>query len=119
MLHAVRRIVLVGLAAAMVAAALGWAIGRSRFGSSDEEAIARLESDLRRQFADTAATLARIAADLANAAQPSATTANDPDQTAPRRLFDAIADALAGQEPDRTGITVYDAADAPLAWGGR
>src|SRR6478752_4147356 len=107
MLHAVRRIVLVGLAAAMAAAALGWGIGRSRLGSSDEQAIARLESDLRRQFADTAGTLERIAASLANTAQPRTTSAADPDQTAPRRLFDAVADALTGQEPDRTGITVY------------
>ena len=118
MLHAVRRIVLAGLVAAIAVAVGGWAIGRSRFGASDQDAIARLETELRQQFLASADTLGRIATDLA-AAQRQAINAADLGQAAPRRLFDAVDAALADQEPGRTGVTIYDAADAPVAWGGR
>jgi nitrogen fixation/metabolism regulation signal transduction histidine kinase len=118
MLHAVRRILLAGLLVALAVGAGGWAIGRTRFGQSDEEATARLEAELRQQFSANADTLGRIAADL-SAALRRARTSADLGQSGPRLLFDAVDAALADQEADRSGATIYDAADVPLAWGGR
>ena len=88
MLHAVRRIVLAGLVVAIAVAIGGWALGRSRFGASDRDAVARLETELREQFLASASALGRIATDLA-AAERQAANAADPGQAAPRRLFDA------------------------------
>src|SRR5438105_2089244 len=65
MLHAARRIVLAGLVAASVVMLAGWTIGRVRFGASDRDAVARLETELRLQFRSSADALGRIAADLA------------------------------------------------------
>src|SRR5580765_4754878 len=67
MLHVVRRIVLAGLVVAIAVAIGGWALGRSRFGASDREAVARLETELRDQFLASATALGRIATDLAAA----------------------------------------------------
>jgi signal transduction histidine kinase len=117
MLHAVRRIVVAGLVAALAVAIGGWLLGRARFGASDQQAVARLEAELRQQFLESVGTLGRIAADLA--AQRAAINSTDFDQAAPRRLFDAVDAALASQEPGRTGATIYDAAYVPVAWGGR
>jgi hypothetical protein len=118
MLHAVWRILLAGLLVALTVAAGGWAVGRARFGGTDDEATARLEADVRRQFSASAASLSRIAADLSEALRRAKTSA-DLDQSAPRLLFDAVDLALADQQADRTGATIYDAANVPLAWGGR
>jgi signal transduction histidine kinase len=41
------------------------------------------------------------------------------DQAAVKRLFDIVGAALAGNEAERTGITIYDADAAPVAWAGR
>ena len=35
------------------------------------------------------------------------------------RLFDIVGAALADGEPERIGITIYDADATPIAWGGR
>jgi nitrogen fixation/metabolism regulation signal transduction histidine kinase len=118
MLHAVRRIVLAGLVAAFAVAVGGWAVGRSRFGASDDDAVARLQAELEQQFLASAETLGRIASDLAQA-QRQAINAADLGQAASRRLFDAVNAALGDQEPGRTGATIYDAAFTPVAWGGR
>src|SRR5438105_536801 len=40
------------------------------------------------------------------------------DQAARERLFDAVGDAVASETPGRTGLTIYDADAAPLAWAG-
>ncbi|MEP7306703.1 MAG: ATP-binding protein [Acidobacteriota bacterium] len=112
-----RRILLVGFTVAVAVGVGGWGIGRARFGATDADAIARLEQEVRQQFLASTAALGRIAAELAAARQ--ALNPAELGQAAPRRLFDAVDAALADQEPGRTGVTIYDAADSPVAWGGR
>ena len=62
MLHTTWRIARAGLAAAVVVAVAGWAVERVRFGASDQDAVARIASELRQRFAASADSLGRIAA---------------------------------------------------------
>ena len=117
MLHAVGRIVRVGVVAAIVVALGGRALERLRFGGSDRDAVARIETELRQQFGESAATLGRVAADLAMRRQAIGST--DRGTVEVRELFDAIDAALARQDRGRTGATIYDSLDTPVAWGGR
>jgi signal transduction histidine kinase len=120
MLPAAWRIARLGLVAAAAVALVGWAMGRARFGTSDEEAVARIETELRRQFSASAETLGRIATGLA--AQRDAILAATRTQTAAApaaRLFDLVDAALATQDPGRDGLTIYNPLDQPIAWGGR
>jgi signal transduction histidine kinase len=110
------RVARAGLAAALVVAAGSWAIERVRFGASDQEAVARIERELRQRFADSADALGRIAAQVARARL---TIGDVPRGQVPvGRLFDAAAAALPDKEAGRTGITVYDTL-AAIAWAGR
>jgi signal transduction histidine kinase len=111
------RIARAGLIAALAAAVAGRALERRRFGASDEEAVARVEQELRQRLDASADTLASIAARVAAAGD--AIRAAPHDNTAARRLFDAVDAALPEEQAGRTGITVYDAANMPVAWAGR
>ncbi len=111
------RIVRVGVVAALVVGLTGWGLERSRFGASDEEALGRVEADLRHRIDAGAATLGAIAARVT--AQSEAIRRTPRDQAAVKRLFDLVGAALSGDDAERTGITIYDADAAPLAWLGR
>ena len=117
MLHAVWRIACVGLIVAALVAVTGWVMGRQRFGPSDPQAVARIEAELREQFAATADALRRIATALA--AERETLTAAQRTQADRVRLFDTIDAALATRAPGRAGLTVYDPGDNPIAWTGR
>jgi signal transduction histidine kinase len=110
------RIAPVGIAAAVVVAVIGRGAEYLRFGPSDQTALARVERDLRTTFDASAATLAGVAARIASARALIAAAARDPNQAT--RLFDILAAAAADDETGRTGLTVYDAGAAPLAWAG-
>jgi signal transduction histidine kinase len=112
-----RRIVIVGVAAALVIGLSGWGLERIRFGSSDEDALRRVETELRQRIESGATSLGVIAAGIT--AQTDVIRQTPRDQAAVRRLFDVIDAALAGTAPGTTGITVYDADATPIAWGGR
>ena len=111
------RLVAGGLLVALAVAASGGAIERARFGSTDDEALARVEAELRRQF-DTSA---RALGDLAAAVRADSTVIRAAlrDRTEASRLFDVVSSALAQQQAGPTGVTVYDASNRPLAWAGR
>ena len=111
------RVVRAGLVAALVVALGGFALEWSRFGGTDESALARVEADLRQEFDTSTATLTALAATVAN--QRDAIRAAPRDAASLKRLFDAVDAALPDNETGRTGITIYDTAAAPLAWGGR
>jgi len=111
------RIVRVGLTAAVIAGVVGYGLERARFGPTDQAALSRVEAELRQRFDASAATLGTIAAQIA--ALPDAGRPAPRDQAALKRLFDAVSAALPEDEAGRTGITIYDAVGAPLAWGGR
>ncbi len=111
------RLVAGGLLLALAVAASGGAIERARFGSTDDEALARVEAELRRQFDTSARALGDLAA--AVRADSSVIRAALRDRTEARRLFDIVSTALAQQQAGPTGVTVYDASNRPLAWAGR
>ena len=56
------RLVVGGLLGALIAAAAGRALELSRFGSTDDEALARVEAEFRRQFDGSAEALGAMAA---------------------------------------------------------
>jgi signal transduction histidine kinase len=111
------RIVRAGIAAALVAGATGYGFERVRFGSSDQSALDRVQTEIRDRFDQTAVGLGAIAARLA--AAPEAASSAPRDQTGIRRLFDLAASVLPDHDTRRTGVTIYDPTAAPLAWAGR
>src|SRR5580765_29861 len=111
------RLVAGGLLIALAVAASGGAIERARFGSTDDEALARVETELRGQFDRSARALGDLAAAVGG--DPSVIRAALRDRTESRRLFDVVSSALAQQQAGPTGVTVYDTSNRPLAWAGR
>ena len=114
----IKRIVGVGIAAAIAAGLAGRAIERARFGASDDAALQRVERELRERFDATAATLGSMAAQVA-AAGARAAPLPPRDPAALRRLFDAASAVVPDEESGRTGVSLYDGAGQPLAWAGR
>jgi len=106
-----------GVVAALLVAGAGWAVERSRFGSSDSAALSRVEAELRQRFDASAATLGAAAASAAR--QREDIRAASRDQAAARRLFSAVDAAVPDADAGRSGITIYDGSAAPLAWAGR
>jgi signal transduction histidine kinase len=117
MLHTTWRILRAGIVAAVLVAAASWGIERARFGASDRDAVARIESELDQRFRESADTLSRIAAEVVK--ERIAIGSTPPGQFPSSRLFDAVDRALPPNDADRTGITVYDQDDDPVAWAGR
>ncbi len=107
-----------GLVLAVLAGAIGLTLERSRFGSTDEESVAHIETELRQRFDQAAQTLGRIGARVALSTD--AIEAARRDDTALRRLFDVLASALPAESDPSLGVTIYSNPDAtPLAWSGR
>jgi signal transduction histidine kinase len=111
------RLVAGGLIVALALAASGGALERARFGATDDEALARVEAELRRQFDTSARTLTDLAA--AVRADSNVIRAALRDRTETRRLFALVSSAVSRQQGLPAGITIYDAANGPLAWAGR
>src|ERR1700680_3260202 len=114
MLHTTWRILRAGIAAAALVAAASWAIERARFGTSDQDAVARIESELDQRFRESADTLSRIATEVVTERIAIGSTPRG--QLPLPRLFDAVDRALPPNDADRTGITVYGTLDEPVAW---
>jgi signal transduction histidine kinase len=117
MLHAAWRIARVGLLVAGAVALGGWAMGRARFGASDADALARIEAEMRQQFAARADTLGQIASRLTAQGQAIIEAERRPAAAAP--LFDAVDAALVNEDLGRTGATIYSPLGNPMAWAGR
>jgi signal transduction histidine kinase len=112
-----RRIAGAGVAVALAVGVGGWALERVRFGATDAAALQRVEAELRERFDQSADTLGGLAARIAPQMETIRAAARD--SAAAKRLFEAVDAALPVDEAGRTGMTVYDPAGAPLAWGGR
>ena len=111
------RVVRIGIVAALGVAAAGWISERVRFGASNEAAVARVETELRQRIAASAQALQQTAAQLA--ASPDAKRIDPRDQAQARRLFDLVGAVVPDETRTRTGVTLYDASAAPVAWIGR
>src|SRR5216117_361852 len=98
-------------------AAAGWTVERYRFGSTDQEAAAHVEIELRRRFDTSADALGAIASRAAAARDAIARAPRD--AAAVTRLFDAVDASLSVEQAGRTGVTIYGPNAAPLAWAGR
>ncbi|HSK08367.1 MAG TPA: HAMP domain-containing sensor histidine kinase [Vicinamibacterales bacterium] len=106
-----------GLAILLLVLLGGWIAERARLGAADDEAVARVEAEVRRRFARVSASLHEAAAVLAEAARP--VLVRPADERDLRGLFER-ADALtarAGAPP--LAVTVYATDGRPLAWSGR
>jgi signal transduction histidine kinase len=109
------------LAVGLALAALVWVAGavmeRQRFGTSDAVSLNRIEDELAARFAESAAVLADLTDPVAAERQLVRDAARD--DSAARRLFDALDPLLpAGTDRD-AGVTVYGVNGRPLAWSGR
>jgi signal transduction histidine kinase len=111
------RITRAGLAASIAVGLLGWAVERARFGATDQDALARVQVEIRGRLDAAADTLASITTRLNVAPDRLRAAARDPLET--RALFDEASAALGGQPEGRAGVTIYGGDGAPLAWAGR
>jgi signal transduction histidine kinase len=111
------RLVIGGLLGTLAVGASGLALERARFGSSDDEALSRVEAEFRRQFDGSVDALGVMAARVAAERAGIQTALRD--SAAAARLFDVVSDAIPADQAGRTGITIYDPANRPLAWAGR
>src|SRR5438094_468189 len=106
-----------GVLVALAVGVIGWGMERARFGRADEDALARVERELRDRVDATADTLGGVAARVAGARATIESAARDPG--AQRILFDVVAGALPPEGGANPGITVYDTDGGPVAWAGR
>lgn len=112
------RIVVGGLVAMAVIAALGRVAERRRFGPDVGSARARIEADVRAQFARLAERLDVAVQALART--PIAVPADSPpDAPAVRALFDRVADAADQAALPNLALAVVDLDGHPVAWTGR
>jgi signal transduction histidine kinase/MFS family permease len=113
-----RRLLAVGLTTASLLGLAGGAFELRRFGRSDAAAAARVEAHVSAELAAMAASLARVAGEVATNRETAPALANPADEA--RRLFDVVAAARAtvGQDED-LAVTLYDTRGDARAWVGR
>jgi signal transduction histidine kinase len=111
------RILRAGVLAALATGLAGWAVERTRFGASDQSALARVDQELRDRLDGTALALGAIAGRVTATAEDLRVAPRDP--SAVQALFDQAAVALRDQEAGRTGLTIYAGNGTPMAWAGR
>ena len=105
-----------GIVVALAVGLSGGFVERSRFGASDAETLARVESELRGRFDTEAALLAGVGAATSAGQDVIRTALVDPTD---KGLFDLVARSLPPEQAGRVGVTVYDGASRPIAWAGR
>src|SRR5687768_2436140 len=122
-----RRLLIGGVLLSLLAGLIGAAIEWRRFGRSPAEAVARADQEVRRDFDEKTARLARLAAAIATdpgtaaALKSARSLQGSADPGAARALFEII-DARTGEVRERPDIalTIYDFPDGVArAWAGR
>ena len=118
----VTRVFAGGCALAALIVLAGATIEVVRLGTTDAAAAARVERDVRDDFATMTADVERLARALASDAQVLGAMASDQGtDEANRVLFDAAANArqrIPGDLPD-LAVTIYKRSGGPRAWAGR
>ena len=114
-----RRLLVGGLALALVAAISGAFVEIWRFGLTRASTQTRVEQQVRRDFDRTTTTLSRVAVSVAMDPDAARALSRGPD--AARDLFDLLDRCLAGADatPDSVAVSIYDRAGVALAWVGR
>jgi signal transduction histidine kinase len=116
--RATLRVLAGGVVTALIVAAAGLIGERIRFGSDLAGARARIEQDVRAQFASLGGRLDAVVLALeADAVVASAVRRRD--DTGARDLFDRLAAAEASRGLHDTAITIYGVDAQPIAWTGR
>ena len=115
----VRRLLAIGLAAALLAGAIGGAWELWRFGTDTAASARRVEAGVQRDFSRMTDVLSRVAADVAG--DPDSARALIAGADAQRALFDVLDRHTGGQADDSNllSVTIYDAGGAARAWMGR
>ena len=114
-----RRLLAWGLALAAATAVTAFALEWKRFGTNAAEAVARTDAEVRGQFAEMTAVLARVGSAIG--ADPGAATALQSGPDAAKALFDVV-DRHSRAVVDDLGIavTVYEQpGSTAVAWAGR
>ena len=117
LVRSIAQIVAVGLLAALAVGSAGHFLMRARLGTSDAEAIQRIELELTRRFLDTSDALAERTARLIGLPQSIVAAVAEP--ASARTLFEILSVNLAPDPTGQAGLTVYAANGAPVAWAGR
>ena len=117
--QSLRRIYSGGLACAFLAAVIGVALERARFGSSEADAFSSVEASVRSEVAAVTTSLNEIASSVAR--EPGLLDAAAADPAGARALFDLADVSLQGRPPGVFAVTAYRASGSgtPLAWSGR
>ncbi|HUP41471.1 MAG TPA: hypothetical protein VM115_15205, partial [Vicinamibacterales bacterium] len=115
--RALRRISLVGLLCAAVAALTGILIERARFGPNDaNEAMARVQRSAAAEISAVASALNDIAVSVAR--DPGLFDPAVADPAGARPLIDRADQALVGRAAGVFAVTAYRPSGTPLAWSG-
>ncbi|HEX4348335.1 MAG TPA: ATP-binding protein [Vicinamibacterales bacterium] len=106
-----------GIAVALLAGGGVWIVSRRAVGADNREAAANVEADVQQRVLASEDTLA----DIITRALADAAVIRDAGRTpeGAQRLFDELTAALPHGTDSTTGVTVYDATGAPVAWAGR
>src|SRR5438045_4333402 len=102
-----RRIFAGGVACALVAAAIGFALGRARFGANDAEGLARVQQSVQSDISGVASALKDIAASVAQAPGLFDAAAADPLGAGAQTLFQRTDVALQGRTPGDFAVSAY------------
>ena len=114
--RSLRRIYLIGLVCAAIAATSGIAIERARFGPNAQEAVARVERSVRAEILSVSGALTDIAASVSR--EPALFDTAAADAAGARPLFDRADRALQSLTPGVFAVTAYRPSGTPLAWSG-
>ena len=109
-----RRIVIVGLGAALAAGLLGGGIERIRLGADDDAAFALVERDVRGRLDAITAALRSVSRSIARA--DLIDSASSPASV--RELMDLAAAALETHPDEVVAVTVFGPEPTPIAWSG-
>ena len=114
-----RRLLLGGVAVALMTAVVGFVLEWQRFGATTEGAIARAEADVRQRFEQMTAVLDRVASAIA--ADPESAKALESGYDTGRALFDVVdRHSRTVVAEDDIAVTVYDKFGGNAsAWAGR
>ena len=106
-----------GLLIALLAGGVAWTAERRAIGAADDAAAANVEHDVQQRVLASEGTLS----DITTRALADRALIRDAGRVpeAAQHLFDELSASLPRGSDSTTGVTLYDATAAPIAWSGR